>query len=106
MKVTKILASTHEISDLHTKVLDFSVKISKALAGALLVFDDMGKLFIASASAHPYGADFFGMGIFPAVSEWVVDHEEPLVLKPRQSIGQRKNFHHLPNRCGPILLFL
>ncbi|HEX7510852.1 MAG TPA: HD domain-containing phosphohydrolase [Chitinivibrionales bacterium] len=80
-EVTKILASTHEIADLHNKVLDFSVKISKALAGALWVTDEAGKLGIVGVSAHPFGPDFFGKGIFPAVSEWVLQNEEPLVIE-------------------------
>ncbi len=80
-EVTKILASTHEIDDLNRKVLDFSIKISKARAGALMLVDSTGKMYTASVSASPFGQDFFQSGIFPVASQWVVENEEPLVIE-------------------------
>jgi len=54
-EVTKILASTHEISDLNRKVLDYTVKISKAGAGALMLMDEADKLCIVVSSTDPFG---------------------------------------------------
>ncbi len=95
-EVTKILAMTHEIGDLNRKVLDFSMKISKAKAGALMLIDQTGKMSIAGASPDPFGQEFFQQGIFPRASEWVAKNEEPLVVEKDTRNWISEKFPPLP----------
>jgi response regulator RpfG family c-di-GMP phosphodiesterase len=104
-EVTKILASTHDTEDLNYKVLDFSVKISKAKAGALMLIDGLGKMFIAGASSEPFGNSFFQQGIFPAVSKWVVEHEEPLVIEKNATHWAAEKFPPLPTPVHSYIAF-
>jgi response regulator RpfG family c-di-GMP phosphodiesterase len=104
-EVTKVLATTHDINELNHKVLDFSVKISKAIAGALMFIDDSGKLVITSASAHPFGAEFFGTGIFPPASEWVAHNEEPLVIEANAKHWVAEKFPPLPEQIQSYIAF-
>jgi putative nucleotidyltransferase with HDIG domain len=104
-EVTKILASTHNINDLNNKVLDFSIKISKANAGALMFLDDAGKLFIVSASAGPFEEGFFNKGIFPSASQWVVQNEEPLVMEANTKHFAAEKFPPLPESVQSFIAF-
>ena len=104
-EVTKILASTHDLNDLNRKVLDFSVKISKAQAGALMIVDESGKLAIVGASADPFGLDYFSHGPFPAVSQWVVENEEPLVIEAAEKHWTADKFPPLPPTARSYIAF-
>jgi HD-GYP domain-containing protein (c-di-GMP phosphodiesterase class II) len=104
-EVTKILASTHEVADLNRKVLDFSVKISKAKAGSLMLIDHSGKMTVVGVSPEPYGGVFFQQGIFPAASEWVVKNEEPLVVEKQTRNWMSEKFPPLPPPVNSYLAF-
>lgn len=104
-EVTKILAMTHEIGDLNHKVLDFSMKISKAKAGALMLVDQTGKLSIAGASPAPFGHEFFLQGIFPPASEWVLKNEEPLVVEKNTKNWAFEKFPPLPLNVQSYIAF-
>jgi response regulator RpfG family c-di-GMP phosphodiesterase len=104
-EVTKILAMTHEIGDLNHKVLDFSMKISKAKGGALMIIDTTGKMTIAGASAEPFGREFFQQGIFPLASEWVVKNEEPLVVEKNTTGWVIEKFPPLPAPVHSYIAF-
>jgi response regulator RpfG family c-di-GMP phosphodiesterase len=104
-EVTKILAMTHEIADLNRKVLDYSIKISKANGGALMLIDQAGKMFIAGASQEPFGNAFFQQGIFPLASEWVVKNEEPLVVEKNGQNWIAEKFPPLPQSVQSYIAF-
>jgi len=80
-EVTKVLSSTHIISDLNKRLLDFSVKLARADAGALMFFNNAQQLFIAGFFPAGYDQTFWGQEFFAACSQWVVGHEEPLSLE-------------------------
>ena len=95
-EVTKILASTHEINDLNRKVLDYTIKISKARAGVLMLIDEAEKLFIVASSTDLFGREFFEEGIFPIASQWVVENGEPLVIETNVHHALAEKFPALP----------
>jgi response regulator RpfG family c-di-GMP phosphodiesterase len=104
-EVTKILASTHDISGLNRKVLDFSIKISKAKAGALMLIDNAGKMSIAGVFPESFGGEFFQQGIFPAASEWVAKTEEPLVIEKNAKHWVVEKFPPLPPSVHSYIAF-
>lgn len=90
-EVTKILASTHQLAELHQKVLDFAVKIAKADGAAVMFFDDAAHLALAECTTH-YPPEFWQGELFSAVAAWVAQNEEPLVMET----GETKMFHEFP----------
>jgi putative nucleotidyltransferase with HDIG domain len=104
-EVTKIMTSTHEIKALTDKVLDFGVKISKASGGDLVIIDAFGSLSIVNASESPYDLEFFGQGIFPVVSEWVVENGEPIIIVPGEKHFGADRFPPLPPEIGSYIAF-
>ena len=104
-EVTKILASTHEISDLNRKVLDYTVKISKAGAGALMLMDEADKLCIVVSSTDPFGRGFFEEGIFPIASKWAVESGEPLVIETNVHHKLAEKFPPLPPSIQSYIAF-
>jgi putative nucleotidyltransferase with HDIG domain len=104
-EVTKILASTHEISDLNHKVLDYTVKIAKAGGGALMLFDESEKLGIVVASTEPFGRELFETGIFPEASQWVVENGEPLVIETTARHALAEKFPPLPSAVQSYIAF-
>jgi response regulator RpfG family c-di-GMP phosphodiesterase len=103
--VARVLGSTHNIIDLNRKVLDFSVRIIKAGAGALMLIDEKGKLAIAVASEEPYGQSFFKGDIFTATSQWVIAKEEPVFINAGNRAGVPESFPPLPDNVTSYLAF-
>jgi response regulator RpfG family c-di-GMP phosphodiesterase len=102
-EVTKILASTYQLSELHHKVLDFSVKIAKADGGSLMFFDDASHLALTECTPqHP--AEFWQNGPFAATSKWVSENEEPLVMDSGETIMFRE-FPPLPESVSSYIAF-
>jgi response regulator RpfG family c-di-GMP phosphodiesterase len=79
-EVTKVLSSTHRIGDLNLRFLDYSVKIGRADAGALMFYDNNSRLFIAETAPATVDANFWNSRVFISGSQWVAQSEEPLVL--------------------------
>jgi response regulator RpfG family c-di-GMP phosphodiesterase len=90
-EVTKILASTLQLTELNHKVLDFSVKIAKADGGSLMFFDDGGHLMLTECTSH-HPAEFWQNNLFVTASRWVAENEEPLVMES----GETKLFREFP----------
>lgn len=103
--VARILGSTHNIGDLNHKVLDFSVRIAKAGAGALMLINDTGNLMPVVASEEPYGAPFFSGPIFTAASKWVMTKEEPVYINAGNMAGIPEAFPPLPKEIISYLAF-
>lgn len=82
-EVTKILASTLEISELNTKFLDYSIRMAKADCGALLFSDASSKLVISEAAGQSHEKSYWMGQPFVAASKWVVRQQEPLVLESK-----------------------
>ncbi|NLG16155.1 MAG: response regulator [Fibrobacter sp.] len=80
-EVTKILASTLEISELNTKFLDYSIRMAKADCGALLFSDASNKLVISEAAGQYHEKSYWMGQPFVAASKWVARQQEPLVLE-------------------------
>jgi HD-GYP domain-containing protein (c-di-GMP phosphodiesterase class II) len=91
-EVTKILASTLQLSDLNRKALDFSVKIAKADGGCLLFFDDSSHLYLGETTER-HSREFWDQPVFVAASRWVAENEEPMVVET----GKAKPFKDLPD---------
>lgn len=82
-EVTKVLASTHDLYDLNTKILDFSVRISRSDAGSLMLFDDKQRLKIVKTSAAPYDESYWEQESFRAAIGWSIQNEEPFFYDAR-----------------------
>ena len=80
-EVTKILASTQEPPDLNNKFLDYSLKMSRADGGVLLLYDYTGKLTIAETSRDNFDRSYWLERSFVAVAKWVASQGEPLALE-------------------------
>jgi response regulator RpfG family c-di-GMP phosphodiesterase len=80
-EVTKILASTLDIAELNTKFLDFSTRIAKADGGALIFADINGRLSLADKTGNGFKADFWVKQPFVLAAQWVIAHQEPLVIE-------------------------
>ncbi len=84
-EVTKILASTLDLTNLNTKFLDYSIRMSKADGGALLFLENSGKLSL-SENVGVFSRDYWLSPAFISASVWVANHGEPLVLEPSEQI--------------------
>ncbi|MBN1984110.1 MAG: response regulator [Chitinivibrionales bacterium] len=93
-EVTKVLASTHSLDELNERLLDYSVKMSKAQGGALFFVTATSKLNIVKTSSLPYDKNFWSRQLFVAASQWVVSQSEPLILEATS--------HHLPPQIPPL----
>jgi response regulator RpfG family c-di-GMP phosphodiesterase len=103
-EVTKVLASTLEIDNLNTKVLDFSARISRADAGALMLYSETGQLEIVTASPPPFDASFWNNIIFFNASAKAAQIEEPLFYN---GLSNKKNdtFVGLPDEIQSYVVF-
>jgi|WetSurMetagenome_2_1015567.scaffolds.fasta_scaffold00077_48 response regulator RpfG family c-di-GMP phosphodiesterase len=102
-EVTKILASTRQLPELHRKVLDFSVKIAKADGASLMFFDDSTRPSLAEYTTH-HPREFWMGDVFGAVSAWVARNEEPLVMETGET-GMFREFPPLPDTIRSYIAF-
>ncbi len=58
-QVTKVLSSTHNISKLNIRFLDYSVKISHSAGGAIMYFNETSELGIGLTSQEPFNKKFW-----------------------------------------------
>ncbi|MBN1130331.1 MAG: response regulator [Chitinispirillaceae bacterium] len=79
-EVTKILSSTLDQYDLNAKFLDFSSRLARADGGALIFTDAKGKLSMAG-KAGEVKTELWLKKPFVIASQWVLDHQEPLVIE-------------------------
>jgi response regulator RpfG family c-di-GMP phosphodiesterase len=80
-EVTKILASTLDITELNRKFLDFSTRLARADGGALIFADAQKKLSLAEKSGDAFTTDFWVNQPFVGAARWVIEHLEPLVIE-------------------------
>ena len=80
-EVTKILASTLDMSDLNAKFLDFSTRLAKADSGAIIFSDSKGKLTLAERRSEKFKMDFWVKQPFVLAARWVLEHQEPLIIE-------------------------
>jgi len=80
-EVTKILASTLDITELNTKFLDFSTRLAKADGGALIFAEANKKLSLAEKQGDAFKTDFWVSQPFVLAVKWVLEHQEPLVIE-------------------------
>jgi response regulator RpfG family c-di-GMP phosphodiesterase len=80
-EVTKILASTLDITELQEKFLDFSMKIGKADGGALIFSDDRQKLTLGRKLGNDFPPDFWVKLPFVLAAKWVLERQEPLIIE-------------------------
>jgi response regulator RpfG family c-di-GMP phosphodiesterase len=80
-EVTKILASTLDLSDLNAKFLDFSTKLAKADGGAIIFTDAKKKLTLAERKSEQFKMDFWVKQPFVVAAQWVLDRQEPLIIE-------------------------
>jgi response regulator RpfG family c-di-GMP phosphodiesterase len=85
-EVTKVLSSTHVVPDLNKRLLDFSVKLSRADGGALMFFDAFSHLYISETFPANHNQAFWQQEVFFACSQWAAGHEEPLYLEASSGI--------------------
>lgn len=102
-EVTKILASTLQLSELNHKALDFSVKIAKADGGCLMFFDEASQLLLSETTdRHP--REFWDQAAFTAASRWVAENEEPMVVESGE-VKPFKDFPDLPDNISHYIAF-
>lgn len=80
-EVTKVLSSTHSLEELYERLLDYSIKMSKAQGGALFLTSSSSKLVIAKTSTLPFDKQFWARQFFLNSSQWVASQGEPLILE-------------------------
>jgi response regulator RpfG family c-di-GMP phosphodiesterase len=80
-EVTKILASTLDITELNKKFLDFSTRLVRADGGALIFTDKNRKLSLAESKGAEFGADFWTAQPFILAARRVLERQEPLVIE-------------------------
>ena len=80
-EVTKVLASTLDITDLQTRFLDYARKIGKADGGALIFSNEKQKLTLGRNVGDAFAPDFWVKLPFVAASRWVIEHHEPLIIE-------------------------
>lgn len=80
-EVTKILASTLEVTELNKKFLDYSIRMAKADGGALLFADSSSKLIISEVAGENFSKNYWLERPFVSASRWVASREEPLVME-------------------------
>jgi response regulator RpfG family c-di-GMP phosphodiesterase len=80
-EVTKILASTLDVAELNSKFLDFSTRLAKADGGAIIFTDGRGKLTLAERKSEKFKMDFWVKQPFVLAAQWVLKHQEPLVIE-------------------------
>jgi response regulator RpfG family c-di-GMP phosphodiesterase len=80
-EVTKILASTLDLTDLNGKFLDFSTRLAKADGGALVFSDANAKLSLADKAGDRFKTDFWVKQPFVLAAQWVLEKQEPLVIE-------------------------
>jgi response regulator RpfG family c-di-GMP phosphodiesterase len=85
-EVTKILSSTLDQNDLNEKFLDFSTRLAKADGGALIFADQQNKLSLAKKYGDRIKTELWLKQPLVLASQWVVDHQEPLVLESTSSV--------------------
>jgi putative nucleotidyltransferase with HDIG domain len=103
-EVTKVLSSTHRIDDLNDRFLDYSVKISRANGGALMLFDRNAHLYIAAYSSLPAGEEFWHHEAFARGAQWAVTNAEPLVIE-RESQSLPEGLAPLPSGVESYIVF-
>ncbi|MBN2037198.1 MAG: response regulator [Chitinispirillaceae bacterium] len=79
-EVTKILASTLDPSDLNEKFLGYATRFARADDGALFFCDPQKKLSLARLAQSRLRTDFWLRQAFVHATQWVLDHQEPLVI--------------------------
>lgn len=80
-EITKVLSSTLDILELHSKFLNFSTKLVKADGGALMLIDQNGKLGITDVSGKNYNREYFLKKTFLLSSRFVARKGEPILLE-------------------------
>jgi putative nucleotidyltransferase with HDIG domain len=80
-EVTKILASTLDIAELNAKFLDFSTHLAKADGGAIIFADSKKKLTLEERKSDKFKMDFWVKQPFVLAVQWVLDHQEPLIIE-------------------------
>ncbi|MBD3346231.1 MAG: response regulator [Chitinivibrionales bacterium] len=79
-EVTKELASTHDIHELHLKILDYCVKLSKADGGSLMFFDSKSRLTVFETLGESTRKEFWEDTLFSNGARSTVDRNEPIIL--------------------------
>jgi putative nucleotidyltransferase with HDIG domain len=102
-EVTKILASTYQLSELNHKVLDYSVKISKADGGSLMLFNEASKLILIESSSN-YSIEYWQSPVFISVSNWVAENQEPLIIEANSPLVSGQ-FAPLPQELRSYIAF-
>lgn len=79
-EVTKVLTSTLDIAELDKKFLNYSIKMSKADGGALLINDSSGRLSISETCGKVEKKLWVNQALTNA-ARWVLSREEPIVIE-------------------------
>ncbi|MDD5674746.1 MAG: response regulator [Chitinivibrionales bacterium] len=103
-EVTKVLASTHQLLELHYKILDFSMKISRSDGGALMLHKESNRPFLTDTSPAPYDRSFWDDGQFYDLNAWVVKNGEPLIMEANPS-KTLAGFIRLPAQVQSYIAF-
>ena len=81
-EITKILASTLDISNLNHKFLDYSTKIAKADGGSLIFVNNIGGISILETSGRRFDKEYWRSDpFFLNTCKWVMSKEEPIVIE-------------------------
>jgi putative nucleotidyltransferase with HDIG domain len=80
-EVTKVIASILDTAELNRKFLDFSTRLARADGGALIFADADKKLSLAEKCGEKVTADFWGGQPFVLAAQWVLEHQEPLLIE-------------------------
>ncbi len=103
-EVTKVLSSTHDIVELNNRFLDYSVKLSRSNAGALMYLNEAHRLITSVTSPPPFHDSFWDHPTFQSAAMWAIENRESLALNASRNDAP-EGIPQLPENVQSYIVF-